>query len=214
MRTSLLKMIRRKKKQQNKPAESGFTLFEILIVLGVIAAVLVVAVPKLTSTTSKVQSTIRRLSTLCREMHNAARLKQQNYRLVIKMDTKQSSYWIESGSMNSVPLTEDQLKNMESMNDEQKKAILERSQFSQDKSILKGEQILPKPLKFLQVEYAGREKAITEGTTYVYFFGQGLAQEAAIHIGDGEKLHWTLAIRPLTGKTDILQRDVKLQELQ
>lgn len=209
--------MRAQQKKRNNRFEGGFTLFEIMIVMAIIAAVIAIATPKLTSATTKAQTAVRHVAVLCRHLHDLARLKQQNYRLAIKMNREEnvSEYWVESGPLNAVPLTEEQLKNMESMMEEERGAIMKRIAFTEDKSVMKKHTVLPKPISFLRVEFADRKDPILEGTTYVYFFGQGLSQEAAIHVGsEKDKLHWTLAIQPLTGHADMFQNDVKLADLK
>ncbi len=204
-----------KRKRKRALSNRGFTLFEILVVMGIITALLAVAAPRLAKLGTKPQTSVRRLANLTRELHNHARMRQQNYRLAIGQDKDGvTEYWVESGSLRALPLTEEQLKNLSSLSGEEREALLARIAFSEDKSLIKSKQKLPAPLRLLSIENTLGLVSSVNGVTYVYFFGTGLAQEVAIHIGDGAKMHWTMIVDPLTGKSTLHERNVTFQELK
>ena len=73
---------------------------------------------------------------------------------------------------------------------------------------------LPAPLKFKSVEFAQKTAAQNEGRIYIHFFPQGLIEEAAIHLTAGQKLNWTVAYHPVTGKATVISREISLKDLR
>lgn len=173
----------------------GFTLLEVMIVVALLAAITGVVLPSFTNSNSKIKSEIRRLSTLTRQVRNVAKLKNQTFR--IAFDLKQASsterelqqYWIESPSQNSP------------------------SGFAPDTSILKKPSTLSYGVQFEDIEITHLEEAVTEGLVYIHFFATGMTEEAAIHLSAKEN-RWTLAVHPLTGKSDIIANYVALKDLK
>jgi len=87
------------------------------------------------------------------------------------------------------------------------------SQFTLDTKILKAPVAMPTGLIFERVELASSDDPITEGLVYIHYLPTGYADEAVIHLKQGEKIHWTLAIQPLTGRIDIIDEDRSLEDL-
>ena len=85
--------------------------------------------------------------------------------------------------------------------------------FAKDNKLIKTDGELPSQLHFEDVEIKRSETPIISGKAYINFFPQGLAEEAAIHLKANEKLRWTLAIQPLTGKSDNFTEHVSLKEI-
>ena len=204
----------------NSPA--GFTLLEILIVVSILATVIALVAPKLRSTQNKATGAVRRLSVMTRFLQNQARIKQANFRIAFKTDeeSKRTTYWIESGPLHAMPLSDDIMKKLDSLSKEEQERYFERQSFTKDESVMKnlrekkGEIELPSPVKLLGIEVPGGVLPRVNSMDYVYFFGQGLAQEVAIHLGDGEKLHWTIIVEPLTGRSRVYDRNAKLEEFK
>lgn len=197
--------------------KNGFTLIEILVVLAIIGGILVTVAPRLGDKKTQMQSTVRALASTSREIHNAARLFNSTYRLVINMDAEEGhSYYIESAPGNIALLTDEQQKEAEKNktigdDDEEKKT---KGLFSEDARILKSPVSLPRGLFFEEVEYAGRPAPLNVGKAYIHYLPQGLVEEAAIHITDRKTLNWTIAIHPITGLTDIFDGKKSLKELR
>jgi prepilin-type N-terminal cleavage/methylation domain-containing protein len=198
-----------------KARQQGFTLIEIMIVVAIMAGVIAMVAPRLASPNMKIQSTVRKMASLTHILQTQARLRNLTYRLVIQMSEKDGSqYWVENSPGEAAIMSEEQEKEFARQTSiDQEKLKKNRPTFAKDKEFTHLVGPLPSQIKILEVEFKGREHPSTEGTVYIYFFPQGLSQEAAIHIGDGKKLHWTLAIRPLTGQADIIQSNVRLKEL-
>jgi len=194
--------------------KQGFTLIEIMIVLVIIGAVLALAIPKLTSSKSKIKDEIRHIALVIKEVHNAARLENKTYRMVFNMDEKKlHSYWIESSDVaTATMLNTDQTKKLKDA-DPKKSLLLKNNGFAINHSILKDSVKLPKQLFIDQIEYVGHQ-AISAGDATIYFFAQGLVQEVAIHLSDHKTLFWTIYISPLTAHATIFEKNINLKEIE
>lgn len=191
---------------------SGFTLIEILIVIAIIGAVLAAIAPKIGNKKSEMKAAVRHLAALTHEIHNAARLYNSTFRLVLKYDEKKGhSYFIESSSGNVTLLSEEQ---QDDLKDEDKEKEAKRAGFSEDARVLKKPQALPSGLFFAETEYGNRDEAIEGGVAYIHFFPQGLTEEAVIHLTDKKTLNWTIALHPITGHANIFEKKVSLKELR
>lgn len=194
---------------------SGFTLIEIMVVLVIIGTVIATIAPKLVDRKMRMRESVRKLATLTREIHNASRLYNATYRLVIKMDDKKGhSYTVESAPGNVTLLTEDQAEAEAKANSGKNKEDLPKSDFSEDARVLKRPEELPKGFYIGSVEYGNRKEEISEGVAYIHFFPQGLTEEAVIHLTDKKSLNWTIALHPITGRADLYEKDVSIKELR
>src|SRR5687767_2212347 len=83
-KTSRLKLYNRLfERPRSTSAEGGFTLIEILIVLGLVAFLSAIAIPRFENTNSKLRREVRTLTVMMKRLHHLARLNRQTYRLVI-----------------------------------------------------------------------------------------------------------------------------------
>ena len=199
------------KRQIDLRSARGFTLVEIMIVIAIIAGVLAIGVPKMFSTTTAMRGAIRKLAVMTRDVRNNSRLYQVTTRLVISLDKdKGFTYTVESSPGVVLMKTEMQEKELEKVTSEQEKDAKPKTAFSQEARVLKKPVTLPKGLKFEDVEKSSRQEAETSGKAYINFYPQGLSEEAAIHLGDGKDLHWTIVINPLTGRESFEKGEVTL----
>jgi general secretion pathway protein H len=195
----------------------GFTLIEIMVVLAIIGAIMVSIAPRLVDRKSKMKESVRKLATLTREIHNAARLYNSTYRIVIKMDEKKGhSYSIESAPGNVTLLSSAQEEEMQKMisSDQEKAKSKSKHQFAEDSRILKKPVELPNGFYFGEIEYGNRSEGISEGVAYIHFFPQGLTEEAVIHLTDRKTLNWTIALHPITGRADLYEKKLGLKDLR
>src|SRR5579863_7602896 len=84
-----------------KENQKGFTLIEILFVLGIITFIVAIAIPKLGRTLgTQLRATTRKIMTLDNELHHFARIKNKTYRLVIQFGDPdhKSKFYVESAS--------------------------------------------------------------------------------------------------------------------
>lgn len=197
--------------------KAGFTLLELMIVMGIMAALVALALPRLGGQNNQMRQTIRKLSSVTRELQTTAKLQGAVYRLVIDMKSgsknKEQTYWVEKSTTKTI-LKPDEMRDFVDP-DEAKKDDDEKIPplFTVDTRIVKSPVVLPGELMFEDVEIKRSEGPITEGKAYIHFFPQGLAEEAVIHIKANSKLRWTLSVHPLTGKTEVATTYISLKEL-
>ncbi len=187
--------------------ESGMTLLEILIALTLVAGIMSLTLPRLRSG-DQAKAIIRKITVLARYVHSTSRLKGIPYRMVIELGQgSPNSLYVERGSTAVVSL-----KSNEEINPQGSPAP--KSDFLLDKGILKKPMELPKGYQFDDVEFGSKQEKVTTGKAYVYFFPQGFATKAAIHISDGKDKKFTIAIHPLTGQSYAAQTYVALKDIQ
>lgn len=198
----------------------GFSLIEIMIVLGLIGLLVATMASKITKSSDReLRREVRHLAGTIKDLRNKARMRNITYRLVINLPDnpkEKQAYWIESTTKKFlVTYDEDELKKKkEELEQAIKDGKGDLSGFEIDKELSgKEPKYLPDGLYFSSVEIAAQQKEFTAGRLFIHFFPEGRVEEAAIHITNKDKLHWTLAIHPLTGRVDILTKNTKLKDL-
>ena len=197
----------------------GFSLIEILIVLAIVGLTVALLSQRIGKNEGReMRRDVRIFAAQIRDLRNKARMRNATFRLVINMpeDTKEKqSYWVESSSRNAlITYDQDELKKRrENLREEDKDK--DPSGFETDKELSKGgPQPLSNGLIFKSVEIAAQKKEYTAGRVYIHFFPEGRVEEAVVHISDGDKLNWSLAIHPLTGRVDLINKEKKLKDFQ
>lgn len=196
--------------------QNGFSLIEILIVLGLIGLLVATMASKITKSSDReLRRDVRHFAASLKDLRNKARMRNLTYRLVINLpeNTKErQSYWIESTSKKFlVTYDEEELKKQK---ENLKEGDPDPSGFTVDQE-LSGTQPknLPEGLYFSSIELAVQQKEFTAGRVFIHFFPEGRVEEAAIHITNRKQLKWTLATHPLTGRVDIINKEIKLKDL-
>lgn len=184
----------------------GFTLIEVMIVLAIFGAMLAIGLPRLTRTDTNIRSVARHMTVLIKETRNHARMKNRMFRIVFELGGDKGTYWVESTAQ-AVMLNPDAPA-------ERSKKDAPASAFQEDKSFLKEKAELPGKLKFVSIETEAGKELINEGRAYLHFFPEGLVEGAVIQIGDGKELVWSLVPNSLTGRTEIVQKAVRLKDLE
>lgn len=203
-----------------KKNHKGFSLIEIMVVLGIIALLVATMASKITKSTDRaLRREVRHFAGTIKDLRNKARMRNITYRLVINLPDnpkEKQAYWVESTSKKFlVTYDEDEIKKKK---EEQEQAIKDGTGdptgFEIDKELSgKEPKTLPDGLYFASVEMAAQQKEFTAGRLFIHFFPEGRVEEAAIHITNKDKLNWTLAIHPLTGRVDVITKDTKLKDL-
>ncbi len=197
-----------------------------MVVLAILAATMGLVVQRIDNRNNQMRAAVRDLAGLTRDLHNKSRLQGVTYRIVIDMkegpeSNEPHSFWVEKAS-GAILLTSEQMKKSLAERQREERDRLQGSQdtasspggFAPDTSIFKEPKRLSPPLVFEAVEIVGLDAPVQEGLAYIYFFPQGLSQEAAIHLRFSETGRWTVATNPLTGRSDILNRHVPLSDLR
>ncbi|MCB9073493.1 MAG: type II secretion system protein [Bdellovibrionaceae bacterium] len=195
--------------------QRGFSLIEILIVLGLVAVLVTTFASKMGKSNRAIRRDVRYFAASLKDLRNKARMRNMTYRLVINLPEnkkEKQAYWIEATSKHFlVTYDEEELRKQKK---DQKEDLPDPSGFAIDKELSpKGPQPLPDGLSFSSIEIAAQQKEFTAGRLYVHFFPEGRVEEVAIHLTDGGKLNWTLKTNPLTGRVDVLEGDKKLKDL-
>jgi general secretion pathway protein H len=189
----------------------GFTLLEVLVVLGIIAAVVALGLPRINKNSNNLKKVVREMGVLGKEIRHRARLMNRTYRLVFEMPPNGThSYFVEFASGPVLAKSAEQMEKEEKLDEKERPA----SPFQRDETILKKIRELPAPFVFGQVESADRGELVTEGKAFIYFLPQGLVEQSLIQITDKKDKTWTLIFNPLTGQSDIFERAVDLKELR
>jgi general secretion pathway protein H len=206
--TSLGAKKKAKKKLQTSSSR-GFTLIEILIVLGIIAAVIVLGLGRIRRNENNIKTTFREMTVLSKEIRNQARLTQTFFRLMIQIKPDQYRYWVEKGNAIETKDAKEELKTaeeQEASGDDKKK-----SSFTLYKKLTKKEKKLPAGIKFKSLEILNAEP-MTDGLGAIYYSPEGLVEASIIHITD-DKNTWSLFINPLTGIMEIADEEISLKDI-
>lgn len=190
---------------------AGFTLFEILIVVTIIAGLMGMMLTTGPRKESQVKKSARHLLVLSKDVRNAARVKNRTYRLVFHMPIgEKHSYWVESADGIALPRNEKELEELERLEEE----LRPKENFQKDERFTKSAYELGDKLFIGGIETKSNENMITEGDAYIYYSPQGLVQSSAIHLTDKGDLNWTLFVNPLTGKVDIVNKKMSLKDVK
>lgn len=203
-----------KTSRQKNFNKSGFTLLEILIVLGILGVLVAFGIPKFKDPKNNIKAVVRKMATLSREIRHQARMKRMTYRLVLRMGGENSAnkdaYWVEAAPGNTLIPSEQTLESIAKLNADEKP----KEAFEKVTSLVKDERELPNGLFIGSVETPGSSGPVSQGLAYVYFTQEGLVEKAMIQITNKDKLTWTLILNPLTGHVDVVEKAMRLKELQ
>ncbi len=190
-----------------------------IVTVGIIAAIVTFALPRLNQKNTELRAIVRKVAVLSRELRAKAKLQNATYRLAIDLGEQgamkpQQSFWVEKAQ--GQILNNYDPKNPPKLLDPEKKPDEDASPspFTPDTKIMKKPEILDEEIVFSSVELSTVDEPIENGIVYIHYFPTGFADEAALHIQISKKLNWTLAIQPLTGKVDILDKFIALEDLR
>lgn len=194
----------------------GFSLIEILVVLGIMGAVLTLGLSRVKRNDNNIKSVVRRMMVLAKEIRNKARLSSSTYRIVFQLSDQDPSYWVESSLGRHLRESEEERKKRE--RDEQNQSKDSKKSgggggFSRDDRFGKKPKVLPSGLFFASVEIAGTSEITTSGTEFIYFSPDGFVEPGIVQITDKKKITWSLVFNPLTGQVDILPEAKALKDI-
>jgi prepilin-type N-terminal cleavage/methylation domain-containing protein len=191
----------------------GFSLIEMLVVMGIIALIASVALPSVSSYFQiSLNSAARDLATVIKEAYNAAVITGKVYRMAY--DFKNKTYWVEVGPADALLDTketkekEERRKRFSRLSSSQ-----EKSAFNLDPTITRKKMPLPRGVEYEDIITQQSADPIKEGTAYTHFFPHGLTEQTVIHLQDQSKHHASLVITPLIGNTELYDRYVNGAEI-
>ncbi len=211
-----------------------------MIVLGIIAFIAGIALPRISNRNNDLRAAVRRFTTLSRQLRQLAQLQNATYRLVIDMEDgsgftsdkapadatgtagKESAneskrvvtYWVERGPGSLVSSYDAKNPPKLPKPGDKKDEDAPADAFAQDTTVLKSKKVLDKGLDIESVELGRIDEPVTSGIIYIHYLPSGFVDEAVIHLKASEKLQWTLATEPLTGRMDIIPENRSLKDLR
>jgi prepilin-type N-terminal cleavage/methylation domain-containing protein len=195
----------------------GFTLIEILVVMGIIALITAISMPSLLSYFQvSLNSASRELASSINEAYNASVITGRVYRLAYQF--KDNTYWVESGPAQALLDTaatreraerKKKLLSLSQFKDE-KKDEEKDSKFKLDKTITRSKLKLPSGVEFEDIMHQqGAQELIKEGIAYTHFFPSGMSERTIIHLKDRSDHRSSLVISATLGVTDLYDRRVE-----
>lgn len=193
---------------------TGFTLIEMLVVLGIIVLISAIAMPTVSSYFQlSLNAATRDIATTVKEAYNSTVITGRVHRLVY--DFKEKSFWVESGPANALLDTKESKEKSERKKKFGARLTTEApaSEFNLEKTITRKKLKLPQGVEYEDVITQQTTTPITEGTAYTHFFPHGVTEQTIIHLKDQNKHHASLVISPLIGMTDLYDRYVNATEV-
>jgi type II secretion system protein H len=189
-----------------KFSNSGFTLIEILIVIGLVALVTTIAIPSLTNVFRQSnEGFARQTALLLREARDRALLTDKLIRL--RIDLTKQEFWLEEASSNYLlPKTSERISDRKS---DEEKAKQEGEAFRQVKELTREKRAVPKTMKLTEVITPRQKDPVKEGMVDVYFFNNGNADGVTIRFETEEKTGQVITLNPITGQSRIVAEGVK-----
>lgn len=195
----------------------GFTLVELLIVIGVVGLLAAMVVPAAESATgANARKAAGELSGAMRYLYDTAALRHATCR--IALDLGERSWWAECapgpvGIADPARPQDDEAlaRRFPDEKDEELRRLLARSTFGKFEDRLVGERKLPGSSGFGPIHVEGRREAIAEGLAYVYFFPGGQAQRAWVPVVDRSNV-FTVVTEPFTGRSRVVPGKVEVTE--
>ncbi|HPI40947.1 MAG TPA: type II secretion system protein [Pseudobdellovibrionaceae bacterium] len=199
------------------PKPKGFTLIEVMIVLGILVAVMSIGVPRLFKSDNDLRATVRKMIFITKDIRLKAKLTNSTYRLVIHLSEKDSEFWVEKtqGPLKLSALDiENEIKNIG--NDSEKKPDKDDppSLFQMDTQITKKKIELPSLIRFSLLETLQTKEPITEGYGFIHFSPEGLIEPSVLQVSKGKGTPWTVVFNPITGQADVIDRAITLKDIK
>jgi prepilin-type N-terminal cleavage/methylation domain-containing protein len=162
----------------------GFTLIELTVVILIIVIISSIAIPRLRDVAAvELTASTRRLANATRYLYEEAALRGSIYALAFDLD--EQDYYV---------------------------ARLDRAsgEFVEDDSLLSRRVTMPDGVRIADVVLPGVGK-LTQGTVPAYFYPEGYADRAVIHLVDHRNNAYTLAIDPVRGRSDIADGYIEVE---
>jgi general secretion pathway protein H len=191
--------------------QRGFTLVELMIVIGIIALVTASVMPALASLTgADARKAAGELSGSLRHLFDTAALRHATCRMALDLDGR--AFWAECapgkaglarpGAEEEEPTEEELERRFPDEADAEQRRLLGKSRFGAFSDRLLPRRELPGQVAFGEIAVEGRQDPVTKGTAYVYFFPGGQAQRAFIPVEDGKNVY-TVVLEPFTGRARV-----------
>ncbi len=190
-------------KAENGNSDKGFSLVEILIVLGLLALVTTVALPGITGAfRTSAEAFARQTALIMGQARDRAMLTDKLIRLRIDFE-KQSMNLEQAPSNYLVPKAPERPLSGREKEEFEKK---EGEAYAPIPELMKEPRELPKELRIIQVNSPRLKKPATEGIVDVYFFNNGHTDGATIYIKSDEDIYQAIVLHPVTGMSRLVAK--------
>ncbi len=189
--------------------QRGFTLVELLIVVGIISLLTAAVMPALASLTgADARKAAGELAGSLRYLFDTAALRHATCRMALDLDGR--AFWAECApgkagvakEAEEEPTDEELERRFPDEADGERRRLLGKSRFGSFSDRLLPRRELPGKVAFGEIAVEGRQDPVTKGTAYVYFFPGGQAQRAFVPVVDGKNLY-TVVLEPFTGRARV-----------
>ena len=180
-------------KTLKRESNRGFTLLEIVLVLGMVGLLFSLFAPQVfRKKPVKPCETLRSLTVLSKKLHQEARSSGLIHRMAfLPVSDKDSDSYQFAAEVES-----------------------SAGKFELADKLTKDPVALSKQLKLVSFESeAAQGSGNKDPRHYVHYYPQGLAERTVIQFETDRKIKWSLIIEPLTGRADLKQEFVKLKDL-
>ncbi|MGH1469085.1 MAG: pilus assembly FimT family protein [Bdellovibrionales bacterium] len=170
--------------------EKGFSLIEVLIVLGILGTLTIFAATRPKNPQKEYNRFFRRFSLMSKKIRNQALLENATYRVVFLLnDDEEPKIWVEKSNKKVLLGDEKETREKfkEILDNVQKKKTSKNAKAKSDPDGFKKAsrfnfQKLKKPrsLRIKQIEVSGIDYPIEDGLVFYHYFPHGLVEETAI----------------------------------
>ncbi len=194
-------------------APRGFTIIELMIVIGLVAVLSAAAVPALNAVTgANARAAAGRLAGAARYLFDTAALRHETCRLALDLDratwwaecTRERAYASDAAGTGARRDEEESLADrFPDERDAEKRKLLARARFGQFTDRLAGKHRLPGGASFQDVWSEHQRAAASKGMAYVYFYPNGQAEAARVPIVDGSNVY-SVVTQAFTGRARVV----------
>jgi len=184
-----LRLVRKRK------SNSGFTLIEVLVTLGIIASLLVAGAMALRSAfDANIKSAALHLSSTLRYLSSKSVTDKLYLRIVYNFDER--SYQVEQSSEPFVIETNTPQENEKKKDDQQQFVVIEQGSL---KPV-----VFPRGIFFKDISVSFYPDKIEKGVAYTYFFPDGFATPTVINLRDeDDQVHYSIDLSPFSGQVKV-----------
>lgn len=207
--------------------QSGFSLFEILVALGIAAATIAMGAAYLgNKPVRQLREESTRLIRIIRYGYFQAAAKSQYYRAVFNLDDNR--YHLEFSDMPFSVIREDDEKEVLRKKNEEKSresqgeleteeeapATVTQASFAESEDEFLEPVQIPNSIDLKDIYVLHQKDKMEEGKAYLYFFPRGRSEFAVIHLGDEEEENFmTLIVNPLNGSVEVREGYLEHEEI-
>lgn len=200
----------------------GFTLLELLVVIGVVVAMAMAVVPSIEGVMGvKTREEVGKIAGSIRAMYGEAALSGSTCRIVFDLD--EGAWWPECGQgrvrvsrkeeSRRGARVEEKARDL-AVTDEEKAAreqVESKKAFSSREAALVPVRRLPEGTTFDGVWTQHQTETYTKGTAYLYFFPHGQSERAYIWVAHGDDVY-TVVVDPMTGRTKVAGEKLRVPD--